>query len=275
MLKIKNILLILTLGVALTSCSEYSKVLNKGTSAEQLNLATTLFEKGKYNKSLQLFDKIMPDYQGKPQMERILFMVAQANFETKNYLLAAYNFDRFTKNYPRSTKKEEASYQAAYSYYLSTPRSSLDQSDTYTAIDAFQKYIDKYPTSEKVEEANKYIKEMQLKLEKKEFDIAYQYYHTEQYKAAIVAFDNFLTDNLGTSFKEDALYYKSKAAHDLAINSVQSKKEERIKEAINALDRLERNFKNTKYKSDVDSMRKELNAELEAMNKIDTLTTDK
>lgn len=275
MLKIKNILLILTLIVALTSCSEYSKVLNKGTSAEQLNLATTLFEKGKYNKSLQLFDKIMPDYQGKPQMERILFMVAQANFETKNYLLAAYNFDRFTKNYPRSTKKEEASYQAAYSYYLSTPRSSLDQSDTYTAIDAFQKYIDKYPTSEKVEEANKYIKEMQLKLEKKEFDIAYQYYHTEQYKAAIVAFDNFLTDNLGTSFKEDALYYKSKAAHDLAINSVQSKKEERIKEAINALDRLERNFKNTKYKSDVDSMRKELNAELEAMNKIDTLTTDK
>ena len=262
MLKIKNILLLLTLSLGLISCSEYSKVLNKGTAVDQLNLATKYFEAGKYAKALQLFEKVMPDYQGKPQMERIQFMVAESNYKTKNYLLAAYHFERFTKNYPRSTKKEEASYLSAYNYYLSTPKSSLDQKDTQTAIDAFQRFIDKYPDSEKVADANKYVKEMQLKLEKKEFDIAFQYYHTYQYKAAIVAFDNFLSDNLGTSYKEDALYYKAKASNDLAINSVIDKKEVRIKDAIQAIDRLERNFKQSKYTDEVEQLKTRLKEEL-------------
>jgi outer membrane protein assembly factor BamD len=268
MLKIKNILLWLALSLGLMSCSEYSKVLNKGNSVEQYELATKLFEAGKFNKALQLFEKIMPDFQGKPQMERIQFMVAQSNFGTKNYLMSAYHFERFTKNYPRSTKKEEASYLSAYSYYLSTPRSSLDQKETYTAIEAFQNFINKYPDSDKIADANKYIKEMQLKLEKKQFDIAYQYYHTYQYKAAVVAFDNFLSDNLGTSYKEDALFYKSKAAHDLALNSIDEKKEVRIKEALQAIERLERNFKESKYKDDVAKMKVRLTDELNAITSI-------
>ncbi len=262
MLKIKIILLLLSLSLGLVSCSEYSKVLNKGTSLEQYNLASKLFENGKYTKALQLFEKIMPDYQGKPQMERIQFMISQSHYEIKDYILAAYHFDRFTKNYPKSTKKEEAGYLSAYSYYLSTPRPSLDQTETKTAIEAFQKFIDKYPNSDKIAQANAYVKEMQLKLEKKEYDIAYQYYHTSQYKSAIVAFDNFLSDNLGTTYKEDALYFKSKAAHDLAINSVQELKEARIKEALQALTRLERNFKDTKYKEDIAKMKSKLNNEL-------------
>ena len=158
MLKIKNILLLIVLSLGLTSCSEFSKVLNKGTSVEQLALATKLFDAGKYNKALQLFEKILPDYQGKAQLERIQFMMAESNYKTKNYIVSAYLYDRFTKNYPKSTKKEEASYLSAYSYYLSTPRSSLDQSDTQTAIEAFQKFIDKYPNSDKIADANKFIK---------------------------------------------------------------------------------------------------------------------
>ena len=65
----------------------------------------------------------------------------------------------------KSTKKEEASFLSAHSYYLAIPRSSLDQSDTKTAIDSFQRFIDAYPTSEKITEANKYVQEMQLRLE--------------------------------------------------------------------------------------------------------------
>lgn len=265
MLKIKNILILLTISLAIASCSQYSKVLNKGTSADQLTMATDLYEKGKFSKALQLFEKLMPDYQGKPQMERIQYMVSDSYYQSKDYLLAGYHFDKFIKNYPRSTKKEDATYLVAMSYYLSTPRSTLDQSETQTAIDAFQKYIDRYPNSERVKEANQYIKKMQNKLEKKEFDIAYNYYHTEQYKAAVVAFDNFLTDNLGSVYKEDAMYYKSKSAYQLAVQSVLDKKEIRLKDAIQSLDRLERNFKESKYKSDIEKMRKVLNDELTAM----------
>ena len=258
MLKIKNSIIGLLIALVFTSCGEFTKTLNKGSSAEQYSLATKLYEAEKYNKAIQLFEKVIPAYRGKPQMERIQFMVSKANYATKNYLLAAYHFERFTKNYPKSTKKKEATFLSAHSYYLAIPRSNLDQSDTKTAIDAFQKFIDMYPESDKIPEANKYVSEMQSRLEKKAYDIAFQYYHTLQYKSAITAFDNFLSDNLGTSYKEDALYYKSKAAHDLAINSVTSKKEARIKTAIKAIERLERNFKETKYKKEIDNLREDL-----------------
>ncbi len=262
MLKIKQTIFLSILLVIATSCGNFTKVLNKGTSAEQYTLATELYDAGKHGKALQLFEKILPAYRGKPQMERIQYMISDANYQTKNYLLAAYHFDRFTKNYPKSTKKEGASFLSAYSYYLSIPKSSLDQSDTQTAIEAFQKFIDTYPTSEKIKEANDYVKEMQLRLEKKGYDIAYNYYHTENYKAAVVAFDNFISDNLGTSFKEDALFYKSMAAHDLAMKSIAFKKEERIKDALKALNRLEYNFKESKYISEVEKLRKNLTNEL-------------
>ena len=43
-------------------------------------------------KQLRLFEKITPLYRGKPQMERIEFMVAQSNFNEKNYSIAGYLF---------------------------------------------------------------------------------------------------------------------------------------------------------------------------------------
>ena len=70
-------------------------------------MAVKMYESQKYSKALRLFEKITPSYRGKPQMERIQFMVSQSNFNEKNYLQAAYYFERFAKNYPKSSKKEE------------------------------------------------------------------------------------------------------------------------------------------------------------------------
>jgi len=275
MLKIKHIIISLVIAIAFSSCSGFQKTLNKGTAVEQYALATTLYETGKYNKANQLFEKVIPYYRGKPQMERIQFMYSDANYQTKNYLLSAYHFERFVKNYPRSSKKEEASYLSAHSYYLSIPRSSLDQSDTQTAIDAFQKFIDTYPNSDKIIEANEFIKTMQLRLEKKGFDIAYNYYHREQYKSAVVAFDNYLSDNLGTSFKEDALFFKAKSAYHLAMKSISSKKEARIKVAKKALNRVERNFSETQYKKEIARLNKDLDKELLKIKEVTSNTETK
>ena len=110
---------ILMVGIMLSSCGEYQKVLNKGTSQEQYKLATELYDQQKFNKAIQLFEKITPSYRGKPQMERIQYMVAQSHYNTKQYSLSAYYFDKFVKNYPKSSKIEEAAYISAHSYFLS------------------------------------------------------------------------------------------------------------------------------------------------------------
>ena len=171
MQKFKNLALLIVVTLLLFSCSQYNKVLNKGTSEEQYNMAVKMYEAEKYSKALRLFEVITPVYRGKPQMERIQFMVAQSNFNTKSYNLAGYYFDRFTKNYPSSSKREEAAFLSAYAYKLDSPVFSLEQTQTYKAIESFQSFINTYPDSDRIEEANQHYKELRLKLQKKAFYI--------------------------------------------------------------------------------------------------------
>ena len=95
MQKNKIYILIICVAMALSSCSEYQKVLNKGKVAEQYKMATEMYENQKFSKAIQLFEKITPSYRGKPQMERIQYMIAQSHYNTKQYSLAAYYFEKF------------------------------------------------------------------------------------------------------------------------------------------------------------------------------------
>ena len=273
MQKIKNLAYLVVFSFLLFSCGEYQKVLNKGTIEDQYKMAVKMYESKKYAKALRLFEKVTPAYRGKPQYERIQFMVAQSNFNEKNYSLSGYYFDRFTKNYPKSSKREEAAFLSAYSYKLASPVYSKDPTDTKKALESFQSFINTYPTSDKIEEANEHYKELRYKMQKKYFEIAKVYYTTadydlRNYKAAIQAFDNLLGDYLGSEFKEEALYYRLKAAHDFVLKSTDRRRPERIKDAIEAYDKLKRNYPESKYMEESNEMLATLEAEKIRVEKI-------
>jgi len=262
MYKMKKFSVLLVLTILFSACSEYQKVLNKGTTEEQYKMATELYEDGSYNQSIQLFEKVIPKYQRKPQMERIQYMVADANFKIKSYDLASYYYNRFVGNYPNSSKIEEATYMIAYSNYLASPKSSLDQSDTQKALSAFQNFIDKFPDSDKTEEANKLYDELTKRLEKKYFDNAKLYYHTENFSAAIVAFDIFIEDNFGTDLKEEAMGYKFLSSYELGMRSIFDKKEKRLNDAITAYNRFKKSFNKSTKLEQFDGLFENLNKEL-------------
>ena len=269
---IRKIYFVLSL-VLLTSCGEYQKVLNRGSIEEQYKMAVKMYEAKKYSKALRLFEKVTPAYRTKPQMERIQYMVANSNFNEKNYSIAGYYFNRFSQNYPKSSKQEEADFLSALSYYKAAPVYSKDPTDTNKALESFQSFIDKYPDSPRLAEANKYYNELQFKLETKAFEIAKGYYITAQtdprnYRAAITAFDNLITDYLGTRYKEEALYLRFKAAHDFAMKSIDQKKEERINNAVKAYEKLKRNFPESKFKKESEEMLAVLNKEQERIQQL-------
>ncbi len=268
MLKIERILILFFMIGTLTACSEYQKVLNKGKAEDQYKMATELFDQKKYSKSIALFEKVIPTYERKPQMQRIMYMVAESHYYSKDYDLAAYYFNRFISNYPKSSKIEEAAYLVAHSYYLASPKYTRDQKDTEKALIAFQEYIDKYPTSERLGDANKFYDELTYRLEKKSFEIARQYYHIEDYNSAVAAFENFLQEHIGSSLKEDALYFKFKASNDLAINSIFEKKEKRLKDAITVHDKFMKSFPQSEKVKEVASLHKNLNKELKEIKEL-------
>ncbi len=262
---IKNKFYIFVLGAVtliLSSCGEYQKVLSKGTPQQQYKMATDLYNAQKYNKAIRLFEKIAPFYKVKPQMERIRYMASQSYFNTKQYTLSAYHFDKFAKNYPQSSKAEEALFLAAYSNYLMSPVYSLDQEDTKKAITQMQRFISAYPDSHRIKQANKCIAELTHKLEKKAFNVAKLYYNTEDYIAAVASFNHFLKEYLGSSYKEQAMYYKCKAGYELGMKSIFSKKKTRIESAISYCKRFIKIFPKSKYLKEISKLEKQLKSEL-------------
>ena len=262
MQKMKLLTFVLVSLFMLSSCGEYHAVLNKGKNGDRYKLAVEMYEKKEYKKAIALFEKIMGPYANKPQMERIQFMISDCYFQRENYAMSSYYFSKFISNYPESSKVEEAAYLSAKSYYLAAPAYSRDQEDTYKALTAYQNYIDRYPNSELIEEANKDYAELNSKIQFKDFEVARLYYHTENYQAAITAFEIFNEEHLGSEYKEDAFYYIFKSSYSLAINSILSKKEKRLKDAIAAYEKFIKLFPQSDKSKEVNNLAAELKEEL-------------
>ena len=115
-------------------------------------------------------------------------------------------------------------------------KKTIAEKIVYEALDKLQLYFVTYPEGQFIEEANVMATELGQKLEKKAYEIAKQYHHTENYKPAIEAFDNYLVDYPGSSYREKAIYYKFESAYLLAINSYDYLVEERLLVAKSYLD---------------------------------------
>jgi outer membrane protein assembly factor BamD len=250
-----------------TSCGPYQDALKSEDVGVKYTMAESKYNEGKYEKAIRLFDQIAPTYRGKPQAEKLFYMYAQSYFLTKQYYLAGYQFESFVSSYPKSEKVEECAYLGAFCYSKLSPVYSLDQVDTYKAIDKMQGFIDNYPESVLLSEANVIVKQLREKIEKKAFENAKQYNTIYDYKSAIVALDNFISDYPGTPFKEAALYYKFDSAYYLAINSVSEKIEERLKSAKEAYDKYIKHSNSSEYKEQADDLMNKLNQNLQQFSK--------
>jgi outer membrane protein assembly factor BamD len=259
-------LYILLVTLSISSCSPYQKALK----SEDLELKTKVFteqiEKKKYSKAIRLFEQFASALRAKPQGETAFYNYAKALYNTKQYISAAYEFERFASSYPKSPLAEESAFYGAECYSRLSPKYSLDQVDTDKALSKIQVFVNKYPNSTFLPRANEIVKELSEKLELKAFEIAKQYNtigeFTRDYNAAIIALDNFVFNFPGSKYKEDALFYKYDAMFKLATNSVPSKKQERLISAKTYYQNLIKFKTDTKYLQQSNKMLETLEEEL-------------
>jgi len=245
----RSILLFCCAAVLLVSCSEYQKVLKETDVKAKYDMAEKLYEEGDYKRAVRLFEQIAPQYVGKPQGERVMFFFADSYFKNEEYYLAGYQFER--------------------SYYMLSPRYSLDQTETDKALLKLQTFINNYSESEFFEEANTMARELTAKKEKKEIEIAKQFNKLGEFNlpvliSAITAFDNFITDNPGSIYREEAMFYRIESATRLALNSTLDKKQERLEDALESYNTLMRYFPETEFKKKADDYAETIREELSA-----------
>ncbi len=219
----------------LCSCGQYrayQKVVKSQDPEFKYSQAINYYENEDYARSLQLFEDLLVSFKNSDRAENIYYRYIYCNYYMKDYISAAYHAKNFSSKFILSSKKEEIEFITAMCYYLDSSRYNLDQKSTYKAISELQLFIDKYPKTDKKNQINNLILELNKKLEKKHFEIAKLYYDTGKFQAAISAIDNYLEDFPETSFLETINFIQIQSYYELGKNSVDEKKVQRIKEAI-------------------------------------------
>lgn len=155
------------------------------TPDEHFNYALALFQKEDYQDAQLEFQSILLQYPGSAVNDDAQYYLGLTYFRRGQYLLAAYEFSKLIRDIPASEFVPDAQYMLAESYYQLSPPFPLDQSYSRKAIEEFQAFIDYFPLSPKVAEAEQKIKEMNDKLAEKLFNNALIYEKMSYYKAAI------------------------------------------------------------------------------------------
>ncbi len=254
----KKIIYIFFAVLFLNSCNDFQKVMKSEDIALKFKTGEELYNEGKYKKANRLFEQIVPKYRGKPQAEKLMYMHAMCFYKLEVYYLSAYRFEQFVSSYPQSEKVEEAAFLSAKSYYEESPIFSKDQQETIKAIEKIQLFVNQYPNSEYLAQANELVKELDYKLEKKAFEIAKQYNLIYDYKASIKSFNNFLLNFPGSSLRENALYWKFNSEYNLAVLSIESLKQERISIALADYNSLIKAYPETKFLDEANALKEEL-----------------
>lgn len=261
---LKKLTLLVLIGASLSSCNKMYNQAMKSTDKDEIyTIANQLYKEGKLSHAIELYDRISTSFVGTEKAADIAYNTADANFQDKSYRLAGHLFKNFAGSYPMDERAEEALYLSAFSYYKDSPKYNLDQTSTYSAIDELQGFINAYPESAHVAQANGYISELRKKLELKAFEIAKVYYKTMKYKAAGIAFDNMIDEYPDSQLREEAMMYSLRSKAELAINfSRIENKDLRLQEARTQYRQFLKYYPNTSYKSEAEKLVNDIEKDL-------------
>lgn len=260
---------ILLISVVFTGCkSKFEKLRASTDITKKYQAAIKLYNNKDYAKALILFDDLAQRYRGRAEAEDLSYYYAYTNYKLKDYLTARYLFKSFADTYPNSPKAEECRFLAAYCYYLDSPVYSLDQENTYKAIDALQLFINLYPNSDRVAEASKLIQDLRDKLEHKSFANAKLFLDIGDYQAAVIAFRNSEKDFPDTKYAEEMDFLIIKAQYLYAKNSLEIKQEERYNETIQEYQRFVEKYPKSTYLEQANELKQEALAGIEETKKI-------
>ena len=251
------------------SCrSEFEKIRTNPDPNFLQKKAFEYYDAGDYQKAQTLFELIINGLRGKADAEKVYFAYAYTHYYQEKYVLGSYYFKNFVSTYGNSAYKEEAEYMSAYSYYKLSPIFRLEQSSTQKAIDGFQLFINTYPKSERVQEANTLIDEMRKKLEAKSLAEGQLYYDIKEYQSATRVFENVLRDYPDSKDAEKVRYLVVKAHYLLAENSVYEKQEERLNETVRKAEAFLDRYEKSNYNSEIKKFKENSNKSLKKFKNV-------
>lgn len=254
--------------VSLSSCNSYEKLLKSDDVNHKLTKANEYFDKKSYYKASNLYESLLQVMKGTKNFEPIYFRYAYSIYYLKDYPSASYHFKNFVDYFPASRDAEEAMYMHVICLYKMSNKVSLDQTSTIKALEAMQSFINVYPESKRLNEANEYMIALRNKLEEKSVSAAKLYFNIGHYKAASVAYKAVMEAYPDSPSLDMYQYMIIRSLYQYAKSSVPSKQEERYANVISEYEILKTGYPQSKYLSEASKY------SLQATNQVNKLRNE-
>ena len=228
--------------LSLVSCSEYQKLLKSSDPDLKYTKAIEYFERKDYMRAQSLLDEVAQYYKGTERSEDVLHYLAECYVGQKDYYSASEYYNAYCRNYPKGRYAENAYYMAAYCHYLNSDDARLDQTETYSAIDAFNLFLERFP---------------------------------ESYESAIIVANNALKDYPLTKHREELSFIVLESMYKQAYLSVKERQEERYREALDEYYSFINEFPNGKYRKSADRIFKETDRAIKTLKSLPIPATAK
>jgi outer membrane protein assembly factor BamD len=167
------------------------------------------YERGRYLDSSEHLEIFLINYAGSTLADSAQYLLAESHFFLDEYIISASEYEKLISQYPRSPLVEEGEYKLGLSYYELSPKYFKEQVYTEKSIEMFQLFIEDFPSSMLVSEAEQRIIELRSKLAKKEYQAGRLYHRMTEYKAARMYYQSVLDNYYDSPFAEDAQLYKA------------------------------------------------------------------
>lgn len=266
-----HLLSLLGLAWALMSCGTFNKEYKVPDYEYRYEAAKAYFGAGQNSKAISLLEDLIPIMKGTANGEESLYLLAMANYGSGDYVSASHYFTTYYTTYPHGSYSELARFYSGRALYMDTPEPRLDQTSTFSAIAELQMFMEYYPRSARAADAQQMIFELQDKLVEKDYLSAKLYYDLGTYTgnasytadmringnnflACITTAENVLKDYPYTKKREEICILLLRAKYKLGMESVNEKKEERMREAIDEYYSFKNEFPDSKYTKEADKM---------------------
>ena len=176
-------------------------------------------------------------FKGTAYAEESLYLLAQSYYGQKDYQTASQYFETYYTTYPKGEFTELSRFYSGYGLYLDSPDPRLDQSQTYKAIEQLQLYLEYYPQSERAEEAQNIMFELQEKLAYKELMATRLYFNLGTYmgnnfQSCVITAQNALKNYPYSKYREEFMFLIIRAKYELALVSVEEKLQGRYRDVV-------------------------------------------
>ncbi len=238
----------------LSGCSATQKAMKSGDVETVRTIAMERYEAQKWSKAASLFDYLAPYSINQPDEDTLQYYIIRSRFKNDEFDYAVSIIENFRRKFGRSPFIEDVEGMYTLSHYYLAPQPERDQAPTMLAITVIDEFLARFPNSDKRKEFSDMKEELIKRLHESSYLNAYTYYNIGRYKSAIVALRNAVKKYPESAFREDILYYTVASAYHLAVNSVQSKREERYLNMIDNYYSFIAEYPESERRQEVDNM---------------------